>query len=105
MSGVCKRYGHTTILDGVDLTGANGAGKSTLMRIYAGVLAADSGTVFADKPIGYCPQEAGLFELLTADQHLVMFRCGAGIVLLLVARVLIAQRVFVCKHQPIGPNT
>jgi ABC-2 type transport system ATP-binding protein len=86
---VCKRYGPTTILDHVQLdvdggevvalTGENGAGKSTLMRICAGVLAADSGVVRADAPIGYCPQEAGLFELLTADEHLVMFGRGAGL--------------------------
>jgi ABC-type multidrug transport system ATPase subunit len=88
-SGVSKRYGSTTILADVDLvvragevvalTGENGAGKSTLMRICAGVLAADSGAVRADAPIGYCPQEAGLFELLTADEHLVMFGRGAGL--------------------------
>jgi ABC-2 type transport system ATP-binding protein len=88
VSGVCKNYGSTTILDHVDLTldggevvaltGENGAGKSTLMRICAGVLAADAGEVRADKPIGYCPQEAGLFDLLTADEHLVMFGRGAG---------------------------
>jgi ABC-2 type transport system ATP-binding protein len=88
-SGVCKRYGPTTILDQVDLTvaagevvaltGENGAGKSTLMRICAGVLAADSGVVLADAPIGYCPQEAGLFELLTADEHLIMFGRGTGL--------------------------
>ncbi len=87
--GVCKRYGRTTILDTVDLTvnegevialtGENGAGKSTLMRICAGTLAADRGAVWADAPIGYCPQEAGLFELLTADEHLVMFGRGAGL--------------------------
>lgn len=89
VAGVSKRYGGTTILDKVDLTvtagevvaltGENGAGKSTLMRICAGVLAADSGLVRADSPIGYCPQEAGLFELLTADEHLVMFGRGAGL--------------------------
>jgi ABC-type multidrug transport system ATPase subunit len=89
VSGVSKRYGATTILDRVDLTvaggevvgltGENGAGKSTLMRICAGVLASDAGVVRADAPIGYCPQEAGLFELLTADEHLVMFGRGAGL--------------------------
>jgi ABC-type multidrug transport system ATPase subunit len=29
--------------------------------------------------IGYCPQAPGLFELLTADDHLVMFGRAAGI--------------------------
>jgi ABC-type multidrug transport system ATPase subunit len=63
----------------VALTGENGAGKSTLMRIGAGVLASDAGVVRAAAPIGYCPQEAGLFELLTADEHLVMFGRGSGL--------------------------
>jgi ABC-2 type transport system ATP-binding protein len=86
---ISKRYGRTTILDHVELrvaagevvalTGENGAGKSTLMRICAGVLPADAGVVRADEPIGYCPQEAGLFELLTADEHIVMFGRGAGL--------------------------
>ncbi|MEI7548790.1 MAG: ABC transporter ATP-binding protein [Actinomycetota bacterium] len=89
LSGVCKRYGSTTILDHVDLTvaagevvaltGENGAGKSTLMRICAGVLGADRGEIWADAPMGYCPQDAGLFDLLTADEHLVMFGRGAGL--------------------------
>lgn len=88
-STVTKRFGRTTILDGVDLevhggeivalTGENGAGKTTLMRICAGVTRADSGTVRVGGPIGYCPQIPGLFELLTADDHLVMFGRGAGI--------------------------
>jgi len=87
-SGVCKRYGATTILDHVDLrvragevvalTGENGAGKSTLMRICAGIVAPDAGRVAACGAIGYCPQSIGLFELLTADDHLVMFGRGAA---------------------------
>ncbi len=86
---VSKRFGAITILDGVDLTvargevvaltGENGAGKTTLMRICAGLERADGGDVTVDGPIGYCPQIPGLFELLTADDHLVMFGRGAGI--------------------------
>lgn len=86
---VAKRFGRITILDDVDLevhrgevvalTGENGAGKTTLMRICAGLVRADAGTVTVDGAIGYCPQIPGLFELLTADDHLVMFGRGAGI--------------------------
>ena len=89
MSQVTKRFGHTTILDGVDLTvhggevvaltGENGAGKTTLMKICAGLIRCDTGEVQVAGPIGYCPQNPGLFELLTADDHLVMFGRGAGI--------------------------
>ncbi len=86
--GVGRRYGRTVILEGVDLevhagqvvalTGENGAGKTTLLRICAGLLRAHTGTVGVRGRIGYCPQAAGLFELLTADDHLVMFGRGAG---------------------------
>jgi ABC-2 type transport system ATP-binding protein len=89
VSGVSKRFGRLTVLDGVDLvvdagevvalTGENGAGKSTLLRICAGLVAADAGEVQVRGRIGYCPQAPGLFELLTADDHLVMFGRGAGI--------------------------
>lgn len=89
VSGVCKRFGRTQILDAVELkvrggevialTGENGAGKTTLMRICAGLIPADAGTVHVGGRIGYCPQIPGLFELLTADDHLVMFGRGAGI--------------------------
>ncbi len=88
-SKVSKRFGPTTVLDRVDLvvhagevvalTGENGAGKSTLMKICAGLTRADSGEVTVGGRIGYCPQVPGLFELLTADDHLVMFGRAAGL--------------------------
>ena len=88
-SGVCKSYGRTPVLRDVGLsvdageivalTGENGAGKTTLMRICAGLLRADAGTVLVADRIGYCPQSPGLFELLTADEHLAMFGRGIGL--------------------------
>jgi ABC-2 type transport system ATP-binding protein len=85
---VSKRFRRIVVLDRVNLevhageivalTGENGAGKTTLLRICAGLLPADSGSVNVAGRIGYCPQATGLFELLTAEDHLVMFGRGAG---------------------------
>lgn len=55
VQGVSKRYGGKKALDGVDLTlsqgkivgllGPNGSGKTTLMKLAAGLLTPDSGTI------------------------------------------------------------
>src|SRR5689334_13166321 len=58
VSGIVKRFGATTALDGVDfsvragevhaLVGENGAGKSTLMNVLSGAMRPDAGTMHID---------------------------------------------------------
>jgi branched-chain amino acid transport system ATP-binding protein len=68
-SGISKRFGALTALDGVDLRleagarhaliGPNGAGKTTLIGILTGALAADAGEVFlGGRRITPMPQHA-----------------------------------------------
>ena len=67
VSGIAKRFGATTALDGVDfsvragevhaLVGENGAGKSTLMNVLSGAIRPDAGTMrIDDRP--YAPTSA-----------------------------------------------
>jgi ABC-2 type transport system ATP-binding protein len=82
-SGITKGFGRKVVLhdvgfvvgpgECVGLVGENGAGKSTLLQICAGLLSPDAGELSVGGSIGYCPQEPGLFDLLTADEHLVVF--------------------------------
>jgi len=92
--GLCKRFGATHALDGLDLTasagsvlgvlGPNGAGKTTAVRILTTLARPDSGwarvagcDVVADaievkRHIGVAAQSATVDEVLTGRQNLVM---------------------------------
>ena len=100
ISGVAFGFGGRRILDGVDLTlapgetlallGPNGAGKTTLMRLAAGRLAPEAGSVrvagrdphaerVARRAIGWVPQEIALYPRLTAAENLGVFAALAGL--------------------------
>ena len=86
---VGKRFGPRPVLRDVDLSllrgeslalvGENGAGKSTLLRIIAGLESHDDGEVTLRGRVGFCPQEPGLLDLLTADEHIVFFGRGMSL--------------------------
>ena len=88
-SGISKWFGRRLVLDEVSLSveageavaiiGENGAGKSTLLRICAGLIPADRGQVRVSGRVGFCPQEPGLFDLLSADEHLALFAPALGL--------------------------
>jgi len=84
-----KRYRRKLALDRVSLSvtageavalvGENGSGKTTLLRICAGMLRPDEGSVRTHGRIGYCPQRPALLDLLSADEHLVLFGAALGL--------------------------
>ena len=90
ISGLVKRFGATTALDGLDLTvrrgevhgflGPNGAGKSTTIRVLLGLPRADGGTtrLLGDDPwrnaaelhrrLAYVPGDVNLWPNLTGGE-------------------------------------
>jgi ABC-2 type transport system ATP-binding protein len=87
--GIRKSYRRRQVLAGVDLdvaagelvavVGENGTGKTTLLRILAGDLRPDAGSVVVAGRPGYCPQAALVDEALTVDQNVRYFQAAYGI--------------------------
>ena len=81
LSGLTKRYGDRTLLDGVTwqvtagervgLCGPNGAGKTTLLRMLAGLEEADGGAIIkpSSLTVGYLPQDGLEHEGLTLEHE------------------------------------
>lgn len=92
IKNVTKKMGRTVALKGISCTfergvvhgviGPNGAGKTTLMRLCAGLLTPDEGSITygplsiknAKNNIGYFPQEPSLYPDLSCLEHLEFFR-------------------------------
>jgi len=92
VGGLTRRFGALAAVNGVDFTvapgeifglvGPDGAGKTTIMRMLAGVLAPNAGTIVLDgidvvaaperaKPhLSYMPQRFGLYEDLTVAENI-----------------------------------
>src|SRR4051794_31928690 len=95
-TGLVKRFGNFTAVDGLNLTiergsffaflGPNGAGKSTTIAILTGIYGADAGEIELlgsdvkkdplgiKSRIGVVPEELSLFERLSGRQYLTF--CG-----------------------------
>ncbi len=92
LQGIHKRFGHSVILDGIDLKiyageavafiGPSGTGKSTILKIITGLLQPDQGRVLVngqplhsiagtedDVHIGMVFQQAALFDSLTVAEN------------------------------------
>ncbi len=91
-NGLTKRFAKVAAVDGLSFTvnrgeifglvGPDGAGKTTTMRMLAGVMQPDGGSILVDgvdvvadpeggKPhLSYMPQRFGLYEELTVDENI-----------------------------------
>lgn len=86
--GLGKRYGRRWVLRDTNLTvragqaaavvGANGSGKSTFLRVCAGLLSPDEGTLHVNGTVGFCPQYGGTSDFLFPDEHFALVGVGRG---------------------------
>lgn len=98
LRSVTKRFGKKTAVRDLDLDvpagsvygliGPNGAGKTTTLRMILDIIGPDTGSVevfgSADiesmrSRVGYLPEERGLYQKMTAVEHLAFFGALKGI--------------------------
>jgi len=101
LSGLTKRYGDLTAVDGLSLEvrkgeifgflGPNGAGKTTTIRMMAGLLQPDGGTVEINglpvrassfkgpRTVGLSPQAVVIWETLTCLEQLIFMGQAYGL--------------------------
>jgi ABC-2 type transport system ATP-binding protein len=99
--GLTKRYGQTTVVDGIDLTvnqgevigllGPNGAGKTTTILMLLGLTEASAGTVKilgkdplrqpleVKREVGYLPDAVGFYDQMTGRENLAYSARLAGL--------------------------
>ena len=90
VKGLSKSYGDRAALRDVSFAagkgellaviGPNGAGKTTLLSILAGIISPDAGEATSSNgKVGWVPQQAGLYRLLTAEENLRLFARMEGV--------------------------
>jgi ABC-type multidrug transport system ATPase subunit len=89
--GIVKRFGAHVVVHNVSLScqpgevvlvlGANGAGKSTILRIIAGLVRADRGTVQIPGGVrlSYAGHHTGLYSKLSVAANLALYASLAGV--------------------------
>ncbi|MGE4279428.1 MAG: ATP-binding cassette domain-containing protein [Magnetospirillum sp.] len=83
LDGVGKSFGRTPAIRQLSariesgritgLVGADGSGKTTLMRLMAGLMKPDQGTIAVIGSIGTMPQRFGLYEDLTVAENMRLY--------------------------------
>lgn len=89
VSNISKSFRHKTVIENVSfnltsgtinaIVGENGAGKTTILKILIGELKAEKGVVLTHGVLGYCPQQAQLFPLLTVKENINYFASAYGL--------------------------
>ncbi len=98
LKGVTKCFEAKTAVRGLDLEvpsgtvygliGPNGAGKTTTLRMILDIIGPEQGTIqvlgtndieAARQHIGYLPEERGLYQKMTAVEHLAFFGILKGV--------------------------